>query len=406
MLALDSLVIDLVFQVDTTLEPEKLVDALGGPDVAAARQMLDPDMQDPRFEMQLSPSMPFRQRGERRLLIMDDSVAPMREDPQSEFHIKLDLREEKQRLIAMCETAPVRLGRLNALGSWGDAVIVARSARDLRAVCLIPWALDPAIAADGRKRASRLSQAEFEEKLATYDKRLDELSEEQILANIGPAKLTRQGDLLIVDVLEEDGTWDLRKSLAMESALAAIGRFSILPGAPSTEAPASAPEEQSSDEPAAADEARRSPPESVADPDTTGSHASSLQFAELGDRVVLVFPAERFDLDVAAAIGKGDYETVIGPGDALTGQTQDRIMRDGAGFIAPIEFFSEVFLDGSPLSRPQFDAGSTSVGDTRTMQVHYPRLGPVLLLDAPGLGRFVSSEQDAESVLRLVRETR
>ena len=28
--------------------------------------------------MELSPSMPFRRRGERRLMVIDDSVAPMR----------------------------------------------------------------------------------------------------------------------------------------------------------------------------------------------------------------------------------------------------------------------------------------------------------------------------------------
>ena len=43
-----------------------LVAALGGPEVATNRKILDPDMQDPRFEMELSPSFPFRRRGERR----------------------------------------------------------------------------------------------------------------------------------------------------------------------------------------------------------------------------------------------------------------------------------------------------------------------------------------------------
>jgi hypothetical protein len=78
VLQLDSLVADLIFQADAEIDPEKLVEALGGRELAATRKILDPDLQDPRFEMELSPSMPFRRRGERRLMIIDDSVAPMR----------------------------------------------------------------------------------------------------------------------------------------------------------------------------------------------------------------------------------------------------------------------------------------------------------------------------------------
>src|SRR5690606_20518282 len=105
-------------------------------------------------------------------------------------------RTEKERLIRVCQSAPVRLGRINALGSWGDAVLVARSARDLRGICLIPWALDPTMDVSGKRRASRLSQAEFEEKLLAFDKRLEELDEQEILAGMGPVNFERRGDLL------------------------------------------------------------------------------------------------------------------------------------------------------------------------------------------------------------------
>src|SRR5688572_32234563 len=118
----------------------------------------------------------------------------------------------------------VRLGRISALGSWGDAVMVAESARDLRGIALLMWVLDPNIDVSGKRRATRLSQAEFEEKVLAYDKRLEELDDEEILANLGPINFARDGDLLIVDVLENDGTWDVRKSIMLEDALAAIDR--------------------------------------------------------------------------------------------------------------------------------------------------------------------------------------
>jgi hypothetical protein len=125
------------------------------------------------------------------------------------------------------------LGRLFALGAWGDAVLVARTPRDLRAICLVSWALDQTDV-DGKRRASPAGRAEFEAKIMAYDKRLDELDDEAILACLPPgANVERRGDLLMVDVLEADGTWDQRKSLELEASLAAIDQFStFLPGAP------------------------------------------------------------------------------------------------------------------------------------------------------------------------------
>ena len=117
-----------------------------------------------------------------------------------------------------------------------------------------------------------------------------------------------------------------------------------------------------------------------------------LATAELGGQVVLVFPAERFDLDVASALGKRDWELVVRASDKLTGEARDRLHREGGGFVAPLEFLSEVFVDGKPLSRPQFDQQARAVSEgVRALEVHLPRFGPVTLLDVAGKGRFVTS---------------
>src|SRR3954469_11476932 len=231
-LQLDSLVTDLIFQSTAAIDQKTLVDGLGGQDALEGKQLLDVDRLDPRAEMELSPSMPFRRRGERRLMVIDDQAITPRPDPQAESWIKNDLRPAKEALIAICQTLPVRLGRLFALGSWGDAVLVARNVRDLRGICLLPWALDPQVDIDGKRRQTPLSQKEFEAKLMAYEKRLEELDETQILARLSGVNFERRGDLVIVDVLEADGTWDQRKSMAMESQLAAVDRFSMIPGAP------------------------------------------------------------------------------------------------------------------------------------------------------------------------------
>ena len=396
MLAPDSLVLDLIFQRGAQFSPETLIAALGGEEVVEARKILDPDMYDPRFEMELSPSMPFRRRGERRLLIIDDSVAPMREDPRTDYMVDIDLRAEKDRLVALCESLPVRLGRISALGSWGDAVIVSRDARDLRGVALIAWALDPTVDVDGKKRGGPLSQPEFQAKLAAFPKRLEERSEKQILSDLADARLTRQGDLLVVDVLEDDGTWDLRRSLALEKSLAAIATFSLIPGAPARDEPGDAgdspaPSDKTGDKATAAaqDSGDAGEPPEATEPVKT---IEPLRITELDGRIFLIFPPERFDLDVAAQLGKKDYDNALHSGDPISGPQRDMIYRDGAEFIAPLEFLSEVFVDGKPLSRSQFEQNATRHEDgMQTLEAHCPRFGRVVLLVVADGSRFISS---------------
>jgi hypothetical protein len=395
-LQLDSLVVDLMFQSGAAIDQKTLIDGLGGEDALESKQMLDVDRLDPRQEMELSPSMPFRRRGERRLMIIDDALITPRTDPQADPFIKSDLRPAKEALIATCQALPVRLGRLFVLGSWGDAVLVARSVRDLRAICLLPWALDPQVDLDGKRRATPLSQKEFEAKLMAYEKRLEELDEQQIIARLSGVSFERRGDLVVVDVLEADGTWDQRKSIAMEQQLGAWDAFSMIPGAPSTAKPPAAAAPQNG---AKKPEPPKKPEPAPAKPEPVGP---PIAVKEVDGQVVIVFPQERFDLDVAAALGKRDWDQVVRRSDNLSGAIRDKIQRDGAGFIAPLEFLSEVFVDGKPLTKQQFEASSTPLDGAKTLDVHFPRYGEVVLLDVPGKGRFVSSMPKA-AALALVK---
>jgi len=396
-LSLDSLVTDLMFQSSSAIDQKALIEGLGGQDALESKQLLDVDRLDPRAEMELSPSMPFRRRGERRLLIIDDQAITPRPDPQADPWIKSDLGPAKEALIGICQKLPVRLGRLFALGSWGDAVLVARNVRDLRGICLLPWALDPQVDVDGKRRQTPLSQKEFEAKIMAYEKRLEELDEKQILANLTGISFERRGELVVVDVLEPDGTWDQRKSIAMETKLAALDRFSMIPGAPAQPKPSERPtkvmrpgSEGSAGKPAA-------PP--PAKPEPKGPPLSA---KEIDGKVVLVFPAERFDLDVAAALGKRDWDQVVRRSDNLTGAMRDKIQRDGAGWIAPLEFLSEVFVDGKPLTKAEFEKSSSTANGVRSLEVHFPRFGPVTLLEITGKGRFVTSLDNAGTAAQLV----
>lgn len=407
MLQMDSLVTDLIFKNEAALDQATLLVGLGGTEQVSKWKVLDPDMLDPRAEMELSPSMPFRRRGERRLMLLDETGAPLRgENPDINTVVPLDLRPAKEALIGICERLPIRLGRLSMLGSWGDGVMVARSARDLRAIALLPWILDPQVDIDGKRRGSQLSQKEFETKVMAYDKRLEELDDIDILASITDVpgiNLEQRGELIIVDVLDEDGMWLPKNSLALEDALAAWKRFSMIPGAPSSRRPAIAPSNGAATNGAPA--AAAAVPVVAPRVEPKGP---PLTVCEIAGSVVLVFPAERFDLEVAAALGKRDWDAVVRSSDGLTGSQRDRLHRDGGGFIAPLEFLSEVFVDGKPLSKPMFekDAQPLSLGG-KILDVHFPRFGPVSLFELPGQGRFVTSmTTHSNEAIALIRSTK
>jgi hypothetical protein len=183
----------------------------------------------------------------------------------------------------------------------------------------------------------------------------------------------------------------------METKLAATERFSLIPGAPAQPSPSERAARASRP---AASAAAAKPAAAPAKPEPKGP---PLTATELDGKVVLVFPAERFDLDVAAALGKRDWDQVVRRSDNLSGAIRDKIQRDGAGWIAPLEFLSEVFVDGKPLTKAEFEKASVTTNGVRSMEVHFPRFGPVMLLELAGKGRFVTSLDNAERAAQLVR---
>jgi hypothetical protein len=170
----------------------------------------------------------------------------------------------------------------------------------------------------------------------------------------------------------------------MEQQLGAMDRFSLIPGAPQQSKPA-----PGNVKPAAA-APKAEPPKPAPKPEPKGP---PLVVREVDKEVVLVFPAERFDLDVAAALGKRDWDQVVRSSDNLTGSMRDKIQRDGAMWIAPIEFLSEVFVDGKPLTKQDFEKDATQANGVKALEVHFPRFGAVVLLEIAGKGRFVTSFQ-------------
>lgn len=377
MFAIDSLVLDLVFGASAKLTPELILDAIGGEEVAKTRVIVDPDVDLPQYETEVSPTVPLRQRGERRLLIVDESVAPLRKDPRADPIVARDLRSEKERLVNLVEKTGARLGRMSAFGTWGDAVIVVRSARDLRGLLLLGWALDPTTDMGGRRRATPLSKREFEEKLGSYEKRLDELSDAMILARVPPAQAFQRKEVLVIDLLSDvDGSWDIRKSYELEKRVSACELFAKIPGARVAPEPEPAPPPPQTPPPAP-------PPATPA--------GRPIQGTRVMNRLVLLIPAERFNLDSISALSRGLWE-ILREGDLVSGPDRDSLHREGGSFVAPLSFLSEVFLEGKPLDRRRFEGeGSLVEGGIRTLEAHLPRFGPVRVFEVGGK-RFVASD--------------
>jgi hypothetical protein len=153
--------------------------------------------------------------------------------------------------------------------------------------------------------------------------------------------------------------------------------------------------------PAAAAAPKPAPPPPAPKPEPKGP---PITVKEIDGAVVIVFPQERFDLDVAAALGKRDWDHIVRRSDNLPGAVRDKIQRDGANWIAPLEFLSEVFVDGRPLTKQQFEKDATQIDGAKSLEVHFPRFGDVVLFDVPGKGRFVTSlTKSAERALALVK---
>jgi hypothetical protein len=81
---------------------------------------------------------------------------------------------------------------------------------------------------------------------------------------------------------------------------------------------------------------------------------------------------------------------------------RDKLHRDGASWIAPLEFLSEVFVDGKPLTKAAFERDARTNNGVRSLDVHFPRFGPVVLLEISGKGRFVTTFPDAPRAATLV----
>jgi len=79
-------------------------------------------------------------------------------------------------------------------------------------------------------------------------------------------------------------------------------------------------------------------------------------------------------------------------GRFIPGRLRDRIHEAGCGFVAPLAFLSEVFLEGRPLDRRRFDAEAVEIAPgARALEAHLPRFGPVRVVDLGGK-RWVTSE--------------
>lgn len=129
-------------------------------------------------------------------------------------------------------------------------------------------------------------------------------------------------------------------------------------------------------------------PEKPAEPEPVGPPLEAL---DVDGRVVLRVPADRWSLDLVTKLGSKDANA-IRSGDKVTNQQRDIVGKNGAGFIAALPFFSEVFLEGKPLDKKRFEAESKEIEPgVRVLEAQLPRFGSALVVVTPK-GKFLTSE--------------
>src|SRR5262249_35358726 len=112
---------------------------------------------------------------------------------------------------------------------------------------------------------------------------------------------------------------------------------------------------------------------------------------EHAGRILLVIPAERFESETITALGKRPLDALTSA-DSVSGKQRDAIHQHGAGFVAPLAFLSEVFIDGKPIDRRRFEAEATEAAPgIRALEGLLPRFGSVRILERGGK-RWVTSE--------------
>jgi hypothetical protein len=291
---------------------------------------------------------------------------------------------------------------MNTWGTWGDAVIVVRSLRDLRAIALLGWALDPTVDLEGRRRAAQLGQREFEMKLATFDKRLDELDDATILSRIPPASIetrgTKESPIYVISSLSDrDGSWDIRKSYELERRVGAVDLFSRIPGAKRSIVEGA--EEAKATAPVPAVKEKEAPP-----PEPPKPAGPPITSVEHDGRVILRIPGDRLDSETVTALGRRAIDA-LGPGDKVGRKEREHMEQRGAGFVAPLAFLSEVFLEGKPLDKKRFVEGAVEVAPgVKAFEAHLPRFGAVWVLETEGK-RWVTSEiGKPDLVLRTLKD--
>ncbi len=309
-------------------------------------------------------------------MIIDDTVVTPRAGPggRSGGHDRPAPREggADRRSARSCRSGSAGCSRS---ARWGDAVLVARDgARPARrSACCRGRSTrrSTSTASAARRRCRRRSSRPSCSRSRSGSR---SSTSEQILARLSGVSFERRGELVIVDVLEADGTWDQRKSMLMETQLGAVGQLLDDPGravdgrshrarerlpaakvpappaatAPAAAEPAAKPEPPSPrpHRPSRSRRARRSP--------SRRSTARSCSCSRPSASTSTSPPRS------ASATGTASSAAPT----TCPGAMRDRMHRDGASWIAPLEFLSEVFVDGKPLTKPQFEKDAAAAVPT------------------------------------------
>jgi hypothetical protein len=202
---------------------------------------------------------------------------------------------------------------------------------------------------------------------------------------------------------DRDGSWDIRKSYELERRIGAAELFSRIPGArQSVVAEREAEAEAEGDgTPAAAAAAPATPEPEPEPPRPLGPPITGVEHE---GRMILRIPADRLDSETVTALGRRALDA-LAPHDKVTRAERDRMEESRAGFVAPLAFLSEVFVEGKPLDRKRFGEEAVELRPgVRVFEAHLPRYGSVWVVEADGKRWLTSEIGKADLVLGTIKD--
>jgi hypothetical protein len=349
---------------------------------------------------------------------MEDSLVPMQPVRGNMDRIQIyrrqpiapgeGLDEAAALAVEVTQLVQPRLVAVGVYGVYAWGMVLVEDVRWLHGLVLLDWLYNPrlddrgeVLPEDDETPPVQLLQA----KVRVFDQLWTPTRSAMLAQRLPPGALQPIDDYLALTLLGPGGQFDPRywQGFSMQVALAEVRAVAgatpdaapppVAPAAPEPEEPAVPlpPDdgltplaralreaEERSEQAAAAPEAVEAAPES----ELSGP---SVRWVAGSGGPLLVVPEERLEPRLLKRLRESGTEG-LARSERPSPEAIDDWRAAGAHFVTEVPFLSRLFLDGKPLHRGSFEAGSIEQEGLATLECHLPRVSRVRAIRVPPIG--------------------